>query len=280
MLTPQQLQQYQPQGYTIIPNALSSEQCAELKARAAEIVANWEEDSQNPIFTTKDNDRTGDNYFLNSAENISCFYEEAAFDDNGQLVQERAESINKIGHALHELDPVFSEIFHSPIFGEIAADIGIASPEIRQSMYIFKQPRIGGEVNWHQDATFFYTEPLSVVTYWFAIEDATLENGCLWVEPAGHNGPLRERFNRDGDVTSMETLDGTPWPSIEDGTPLEVPAGTLVCFHGRLPHYSAPNHSSKSRQAFTLHVTDGDTDYAESNWLQTKALPLRGFDRS
>ena len=278
MLSPSQLQQYQTQGYTIIPNALSPEQCTQLKSRAAEIVANWEEDSQNPIFTTKDNDRTGDNYFLNSAENISCFYEEAAFDGEGKLVQDRAESINKIGHALHELDPVFSEISHLPILGEIAADLGIAQPEIRQSMYIFKQPRIGGEVNWHQDATFFYTDPLSVVTYWFAIEDATLDNGCLWVEPAGHTGPLRERFNRESNVTSMVVLDEKPWPSTEGGIPLEVPAGTLVCFHGRLPHYSAPNHSNKSRQAFTLHVTDGKATYADSNWLQTRELPLRGFD--
>ena len=278
MLSTNQKSQFQTQGYTVIPNALSPEQCSQLKTRAAEIVANWEEDSQNPIFTTKDNDRTGDNYFLNSAEKISCFYEEAAFNENGKLIQDRAESINKIGHALHELDPVFSEISHLPILGEIAADLGITQPEIRQSMYIFKQPRIGGEVNWHQDATFFYTDPLSVVTYWFAIEDATLENGCLWVEPAGHTGPLRERFNRESNVTSMVVLDEKPWPSTEGGMPLEVPAGTLVCFHGRLPHYSAPNHSDKSRQAFTLHVTDGKATYADSNWLQTRELPLRGFD--
>lgn len=278
MLTPTQKDQFQSQGYTVIQNALSPAQLSKLKTRASEIVANWETDEQNPIFTTKDNNRTGDNYFLNSAERVSCFYEEEAFDNEGNLVQERTDSINKIGHALHELDPVFSEISHLPLLGEIAADLGIAQPQIRQSMYIFKQPRIGGEVNWHQDATFFYTEPLSVVTYWFAIEDATLENGCLWVEPAGHNGPLRERFNRDGDVVTMTPLDETPWPDNTSGIPLEVNAGTLVCFQGKLPHYSAPNRSDKSRQAFTLHVTDGVTDYAESNWLQTRELPLRGFN--
>ena len=278
MLSPAQLNQFKTQGYTLIDNALSPEQLAQLKSRAAEIVNEWKEDQENPIFTTKDNDRTGNDYFLNSAERVSCFYEEEAFDSDGNLVQNRADSINKIGHALHELDSVFSAISHLPILGEIASDLGIVQPEIRQSMYIFKQPHIGGEVNWHQDATFFYTEPMSVVTYWFAIEDATLENGCLWVESAGHNGPLRERFNREGDVTSMEVLDEKPWPNTEGGIPLEVPAGTLVCFHGRLPHYSAPNRSDKSRQAFTLHITDGETAYAESNWLQTKELPLRGFD--
>jgi phytanoyl-CoA hydroxylase len=53
-------------------------------------------------------------------------------------------------------------------------------------MYIFKQPGIGGEVGCHQDATFLYTDPITVTGFWFAIEDATLENGCLWAAPGGH----------------------------------------------------------------------------------------------
>lgn len=144
-------------------------------------------------------------------------------------------------------------------------------------MYIFKQPRIGGVVNWHQDATFFYTEPISVVTFWFAVEDATTENGCLWVEPGGHTTPLSERFNRSGNTTTMEPLDSTPWPTTEEAVALEAPAGTLVLFGGKLPHYSAPNRSERSRQAFVLHVTDGTSTYAETNWLQSVRLPLRGF---
>jgi len=62
-----------------------------------------------------------------------------------------------------------------------------------QSMYIFKQPHIGGEVGCHQDATFLYTDPVTVVGFWFAIEDATLGNGCLWAAPGGHREPLRQR---------------------------------------------------------------------------------------
>ena len=42
-------------------------------------------------------------------------------------------------------------------------------------MYIFKQPKIGGEVVCHQDSTFLYTEPESAVGFWVAIEDATIE---------------------------------------------------------------------------------------------------------
>ena len=116
------------------------------------------------------------------------------------------------------------------------------------------------------------------MTLWFAVEDATLENGCLWVEPAGHLGPLRERFNLDDRQTTMVNLDPMPWPTESSGKSVEVKAGSLVVFQGRLPHYSAPNRSAKSRQAFTLHVTDGECDYAKENWLQAKKLPLRGFN--
>ena len=88
------------------------------------------------------------------------------------------------------------------------------------------------------------------------------------MQPGGHRGPLRERFERHGDVVSMKKLDATPWPDQTTAVPLEVKAGTLVVFHGLLPHYSAPNRSAKSRHAYTLHVTDGTTDYAPSNWIQ------------
>jgi len=146
-------------------------------------------------------------------------------------------------------------------------------------MYIFKQPNIGGEVNWHQDAIFFFTTPQSIITLWFAIEDATIENGCLWVEPAGHLGPLRERFNLDVTQTTMANLDETPWPTEHNGQNVEVKVGSLVVFQGRLPHYSAPNHSSKSRQASTLHVTDAESEYAPETWLQANTLALTGFNR-
>lgn len=149
----------------------------------------------------------------------------------------------------------------------------------QQTIYIFKQPGIGGEVRWHQDATFFDSDPITVTTFWFALEDATRDNGCLWAEPGGHRGPLRERFLRDGDTISMEKLDSTPWPGDSMAVPLEATAGTLVCFHGLLPHYSAPNRSTVSRHAFTLHATNGRAAYSPRNWIQRDAgFPVRGFD--
>jgi len=278
MLTPQQKHHYDQEGYLVLEDFKTPSEMAAIRARAGAIVAAFDPATRS-IFTTREQAMAPDRYFLDSADQVCCFFEEDAFDEQGQLRQAKALSINKIGHALHDRDPVFDGFSRGAKLAELAADLGLAQPLLWQSMYIFKQPGIGGEVGWHQDATFLHTDPISVTTFWFALEDATLENGCLWVQPGGHRGPLRELFVREGDYVSKQTLDSTPWPTAEQARALPVRAGSLVCFHGLLPHYSAPNRSAVSRHAYSLHVTDARTIYDANNWLQRNnaELPLRGF---
>jgi len=279
MLNTEQIEGFERDGYLVLPGFKSPEQIAALRQRAAQIVDHFDPGQCRSIFTTKDQVTATDDYFLRSANTVRCFFEEEAFDQHGQLRQDKALSINKIGHALHELDPVFASFSRDPRLAALAHDLGLEQAQVWQSMYIFKQPGIGGEVNWHQDATFFETTPISVTTFWFALEDASVENGCLWVEPGGHRGPLRERFVRHGDDISMEKLDSTPWPDNSRAVPLQAKAGDLVCFHGLLPHYSAPNRSPVSRHAYTLHATDGRCLYSPHNWIQRDAsFPVRGFN--
>jgi phytanoyl-CoA hydroxylase len=278
MLTRDQIEQYGRDGYLVLPGFKRAEEIAALRARAGEIVEAFDPSEAISIFSTRDQTRLTNRYFLESGDKIRCFFEEEAFDSAGRLTRPKGLAINKIGHAMHDLDPVFDRFSRDPRLAELAADLGLAQPLIWQSMYIFKQPGIGGEVRWHQDASFFETTPITVTTFWFALEDADRSNGCLWAEPGGHRGPLRERFVREGDATRLETLDATPWPTNATAVPLEVKAGALVVFHGKLPHYSAPNRSPVSRHAYTLHVTDARAAYSPRNWLQrSPALPVRGF---
>ncbi len=278
MPSPQQLESYRRDGYVVLPDFKTPAEIAAVRERAEAIVEAFDPGASRSIFTTREQARATDHYFLASADQVSCFFEEEAFAPDGSLRQAKALSINKIGHALHDRDPVFDRFSRGDALDALARDLGLAEPLLWQSMYIFKQPGIGGEVGWHQDATFFQTEPLSVTTFWFALEDATLENGCLWVEPGGHRGPLRQLFVREGDEVRMLRLDETPWPGQERAVPLPVPAGTLVCFHGLLPHYSAANRSDRSRHADSLHATDARCAYSAANWLQRNGEPpLRGF---
>jgi phytanoyl-CoA hydroxylase len=278
MLSAAQKEQYQRDGYIVIPNFKTAEEIARLRARAAQIVAEFDPSAAAGIFTTREQEKSTDDYFLGSDNTIRCFFEEEAFGPDGQLKQDKSLSINKIGHAMHDLDPVFRAFTTDVRLPGLARDLGLEEAQVWQSMYIFKQPGIGGEVRWHQDATYFDTTPISVTTFWFALEDATLENGCMWAEPGGHRGPMRERFLRHGNEVRIEKLDSTPWPDDSTAVPLECKAGSLVCFHGLLPHYSAPNRSPVSRHAYTLHVTDGRTEYSTQNWIQRDAaFPVRGF---
>ncbi len=279
MLTPEQKAAFVRDGYLVLPGFKPAAEIAAARARAAEIVAGFDP-REAGIFTTHDQGRHTDRWFLDSGDKVRCFLEEEATDEQGRLRQDKALSVNKIGHALHDLDPVFDRFSRADPLPALARDLGLARPQIWQSMYIFKQPGIGGEVRWHQDASFFVTDPITVTTFWFALEHADRGNGCLWVEPGGHRGPLRERFVREGDATRLERVDDTPWPGDATAIPVEVEAGALVVFHGKLPHYSAPNRSAHSRHAYTLHATDAGAAYSPGNWLQrSAALPVRGFAR-
>jgi phytanoyl-CoA hydroxylase len=277
-LTPAQISSYDRDGFLVLEDFVEAEACDRLRARAAELVRDFDPQGVVSIFSTHEQTRTSDDYFLESGDKIRFFFEENAFHPDWTLRQSKERSINKIGHALHDLDPVFDTFSRTSEIRQLVSDLGIDDPLLLQSMYIFKQPRIGGEVTCHHDATFLYTEPLRLIGLWFALEDATIDNGCLWAIPGGHKLGLKSRFMRaEGGGTRFELVDDTPWPE-EKVQPLEVKKGTVIVLHGLLPHLSRENRSAKSRHAYTLHVIDGCSDYPANNWLQrSEQRPLRGF---
>jgi phytanoyl-CoA hydroxylase len=278
MLSSQQLKQYEREGFVLLKNFVEANACERLRSRAEDLVREFDPQEIVSVFSTREQTRTSDDYFLESGDKIRFFFEENAFNADGSFRQEKATSINKIGHALHDLDPVFDQFSRRDEIKELVSDLGIVQPLLLQSMYIFKQPNIGGEVTCHQDATFLYTEPLRMVGLWFALEDATIENGCLWVIPGGHRLGLKSRFLRaEAGGTRFEHFDDSPWGE-DNLQPLEVEKGTLIVLHPLLPHLSRENRSPKSRHAYTLHVIDASVNYPEDNWLQRSAeMPLRGF---
>ena len=268
---------YERDGFLVLPDFVSREACARLIERAGTLVRELEPGPIS-IFTTHEQTRRTDDHFLGSGDQIRMFFEEDAFDEAGVLRRPRELAINKLGHAMHDLDPVFSRFSRAPQLASLVATLGIEHPLLLQSMYIFKQPLIGGEVVSHQDHTFLWTDPPSATGLWFALEDATLDNGCLWVLPGGHREPPRKRFHRTPDGgAGFEILDERELP--ETGMiPLPAAQGTCIVLHGLLPHRSGPNHSPRSRQAYSLHVIDERAAYRSDNWLQRdRALPLRGF---
>ena len=261
---------YDRDGFLVLRDFLSGADCDALQARAAGLVAAFDPGPARTVFSARDQGHARDRYFQESGAAIRFFFEEEATDQPVPL------ALNKIGHALHDLDPVFDRISRRPRLAGLARALGLRQPLLLQSMYLFKQPHIGGEVGWHQDATYLHTRPSTVTGFWIALDDADRDNGCLMALPGGHRGPLRPRFRPPGHAMVTDTLDPRPWPDTPP-VALEAPRGTLVVLHGLLPHASAPNRSDRSRHAYALHLIDGCAEYASDNWLQRPGLPLRGF---
>ncbi len=262
-------------GFIVINDFYTDTECDDLIKRSKFLIEKNDFTNSNSIFDTISQTHNDDNYFLESGDKIRFFFEEKANIDDINIKSKKLYIVNKIGHALHDLDEVFYEFSHRKDLDDIAKSIGFKHPLLLQSMYIFKQPKIGGEVVCHQDSTFLYTDPESAVGFWVALEDATIENGCLQVAKGGHKGPLRKIFTKENGKMIMKDLNNDPFPPTD--TILDVKKGTLIILHGRLPHYSCENKSSKSRHAYTLHIIDGNSNYPKTNWLQRKNLPLKGF---
>ena len=282
-------------GFLVVPGFLTPSEVAALRARGQAILDAFDPTSEasRSVFSSKNQFKVSTPYFLASSTNASFFFEEGAFDEAGALTAPPSECVNKIAHALHEVDPVFVSFARSDAVKGVAAALGYKRPLPVQSMYITKQPAIGGAVVPHQDSTFLATEPVpSVFGVWVALEDADEGNGCLWALPGSHKGGVLRRFGRGmseggrGEGAKCADASTSPPPAVtvgfdrpapaydlSGGVPCPALAGTLVLLHGSVVHWSALNEGKTSRHAFTLHVAEGapSSTWAHDNWLQRTA---------
>ncbi|KAL1553660.1 phytanoyl-CoA dioxygenase [Salvia divinorum] len=268
-LNPDQLEFFKSQGYLVLDSFAGTDEIRSLRSRMEQLLEEFDFSSKASIFSTTNQQQTTDDYFFESAEKISFFFEEKAFGDDGSLKQPKELSINKVGHALHEIDPTFKSFSTSEKATGLLSSLGYKRPIVIQSMYIFKQPGIGGEVVPHQDNSFLYTDPPTCTGLWLALEDATVTNGCIWAIPGSHKAGLVRRFIRD--ETGVHFDKPSPLYDQKDFVPIEVKAGALVVIHGDLIHQSFENKSSASRHAYSLHVVDTDgCKWVDDNWIRRK----------
>lgn len=277
-----QIQEFNQNGFLVLKNFSTIDQIQSLKARMSEIIDQLDP-NELKIFTTENQTQVLDRYFLDSAYAIRCFFEEDAFKPNGQLKTEKHLAINKVGHALHDMDDVFERFSYQKAFLDLAKDLGLEQPSIAQSQYIFKQARIGGVVHPHTDSTFLHTTPLSCLGAWLALEDATTQNGCLSFIPNSHKVyPLQQQYVMNKERSGTEFVDTTHervnWDE-DKLQPVEVNIGDLVLIHGSVVHASTPNHSTQSRHAYIIHMIDLQATWSNKNWLQRpESKPFRPME--
>ncbi|RAH84831.1 phytanoyl-CoA dioxygenase [Aspergillus japonicus CBS 114.51] len=291
-LTPEQLAFFHENGYLVLPDHLTPAEVQRCLTETNHLLDTFPLDTH-PLtqFTTGDDDdaqkeHVGDDYFLTSGDKIRFFFEPDAFhpDTPGTLLKPKQQAVNKIGHSLHSLSDPFREVSLTPRNAAIARSLGFQDPRVLQSMVICKQPSIGGAVPSHQDSEFLYTDPPSAVGWWFALQDASVENGTLGMVPGSHrrNGIQRRFVRRVPDGSrGTEFVENTgarvPKGLVEDAAQkegevqlLDIKAGSLVLIHGNVLHQSSRNTSPRSRFAYTFHVIEGADGwvYDERNWLQ------------
>lgn len=271
---------YEKNGYLVFPSLIPHSLIDELQAHTKEMIEKFE--IKELSFFKTNSDRGAD--FIHTGDKIHFFFEPDAIDaENHKLKVEKQNAFNKIGHAMHDLDPIYQRFSYQNTFKEILLGIGYKNPVLCQSMYIFKSPKIGQQVSPHTDNTYLITSPLSCCGLWVALDDATKENGCLWGVPGSHLEKTTHFMKRNPDATQtyFEETDKEKKKSydIKNSIPLEVPKGSLVVLHGDFVHFSENNLSGEKRHAYTMHFVETEnTTWDKNNWLQRNPLlPFKNY---
>lgn len=304
MLSPTQLDQFRRDGYLVLENFISADQCATLRQECDNIIESnhftEEIDKIKAFSASGDDTKLADTYFLTSTDKIRPFLEEKAVqylasakeptENRDVLYQDGDKTIlkknmfNKIGHALHALNDKFKSVSFAENVQNVFKSLEYKKPVICQSMYIFKQPFIGGEVSVHQDGSYLHVEPLKIAGIWIALEDCDLENGCLHFLPGSQKGPLARRFIRNPNKEEFEAGKHLVYvgdqPTYDESAFVSVPvkAGSAILIDGLVVHRSGANFSPRSRHIYTFHVYESENaNFSKDNWMEyspVSFLPL------
>ncbi|XP_022124441.1 phytanoyl-CoA dioxygenase domain-containing protein 1 [Pieris rapae] len=261
--------QLERDGFAVLEDFLRPAECDELVAAGIELTKQIQDGAHRTVFSASSfNPASKDKYFLESSDKIRFFFETNALDENGELKVDPSIALNKVGHGLHLLHPIFRCYTYSDRVKAVCRQLGFIEPAVVQSMYIYKNPGIGGEVKPHQDITYLHTDPVAPIGFWIALQDATIQNGCLWISPGSHKSGVHRRMTITEDGTLEYDRPAPIYPQ-SSFTPVPVSKGTCILLHGNVVHKSAHNSSDKSRHAYTFHIIERkDNNFSQDNWLQ------------
>uniref|UniRef100_A0A6G1SMC9 Phytanoyl-CoA dioxygenase domain-containing protein 1 n=2 Tax=Aceria tosichella TaxID=561515 RepID=A0A6G1SMC9_9ACAR len=265
---------YEQNGYAVLNDFLDADEVQMIRNETTRLIREESRSHANKLQVFGNEFNMKSRYFLDSSDKICYFFEKSAVNlETLELQMPEEQSLAKIAHALHSLNPIFKKVTTSDKIKQVFKAIDFTEPTVVQSMVIFKNPNVGGAYTPHQDASFIYAEPLHVAGIWLALDDATIENGCLEFIPGSHKWPLARRFVRtDNTKDGDDLLEWTaPVANYDESKFVKVPIkrGGLVLIHGLVVHRSAENRSDKSRWAYTFHAYDkAKSRYSDKNWLQ------------
>lgn len=232
-LTPQQIERYRDEGYLILGKLIDAERLRVLVEAYDECVEKLK----------------GQGRFTNTRHGVN---------ENGEEI-----GVYQI-RAAHLQHPAFDALLRDKaILDRVEQIIG---PNIRVCLMqgLYKPPRRGAAVTWHQDDRYFQVDkPDAVVSCWLALDPATIPNGCMWVLPRHHRELKPHVRAADGKGYEIADLDDRA------AVACELPAGHAMFHHGLTPHRSFPNTTDTPRRAMAIHFMNalakplGDNRMAE-----------------
>lgn len=174
-------------------------------------------------------------------------------------------------HFPHKISPVIKDFLFQKQIVKVLENIVSANVKCMQSMLFIKGPGKAGQA-WHQDEYFIPTRDKSLVGAWIAIDDATIDNGCLWIIPGSHKpGYMMPRVeNKNSEYADVDTIDVSSYAE-EEVIPVEVRSGSVVFFNGYLLHSSLRNKTEDHfRTALVNHYMSAESMLP---WDQDGSLP-------
>ena len=163
-------------------------------------------------------------------------------------------------HQVHKFSSTFEKYLAHPVIVDVLTKVISPNVKCMQSMLFIKASGKPGQA-WHQDENYIPTRDRSLTGAWIAMDDAVIENGCLWILPGSHKQgvlwPMYPHNNKKYDCAHMSY--DFPYKD-EEAVPVEVPAGSIVFFNGYLLHKSEPNTTTQGfRRALVNHYMSAES---------------------
>ena len=178
---------------------------------------------------------------------------------------EEKERITQIMLASRLLPSLLEQPLHKKTLA-IAKQLLGSDMELDFDMLIDKAPYSATVTPWHQDCSYWIALPdTRAASCWTALDDATMDNGCMWYVPGSHKLPLRP--HRPAGKGGALQCDATE----EEAVAIEIKAGCCIWHHGATIHYSRGNGTDQRRRAFI-------TNYRSQEMIQLERQ--KGFDHS
>lgn len=167
--------------------------------------------------------------------------------------EQRQDAVRKLW-LFSEFEPRMKALSaHPALLAVVRRLLDGAQPFMFQDMALVKPPRLGREKPWHQDHAYFdYPLGTPIVGVWIALDEATIENGCMQLLPGRHReGPIVHFKRRDWQICDQDIL-----PHKQMALPMD--AGDIMIFHAKLPHGTPTNRTKENRWALQYHYVPQD----------------------